>query len=68
MKTGSSCGGRVKSAPHLYRSGRGVKGWRGSKEELRDRKAFKKLSPKEAARIEEERLARLRETMDGILE
>jgi hypothetical protein len=68
MKIGTSCGGKIKREPHLYRSGRGVSGWRASKDEMRERKAFKRLPPCEAAKIEAEKLNALRETMDSIFE
>ncbi len=66
MKIGTSCSGRIKREPHLYRNGRGVRGWKGTKEELRKRNEFKRLDPGKQAKIEAELLASLRETMDSI--
>ena len=68
MKVGTPCQGRITVSPNLYRSGRGVAGWRASKEEMRERKAFKRLPPREAAVIEGEKLQSLRETMESIFE
>lgn len=68
MKVGTSCGGKIKREPHLYRSGRGVAGWRADKAEMKERKAFKRLPPGEQARIESEKLEALRETMESIFE
>jgi hypothetical protein len=66
VKVGTSCCGKIKRAPHLYRAGRGVAGWRATKDELRERKAFKRLPPDKAAKIEAEKLEALRETIDSI--
>ena len=67
VRIGTSCGGKTKREPHLWFNGRGVPGWRGSKDEMRERKAFKKLPQSSAAKIEAKKLAELRETMDSIL-
>jgi hypothetical protein len=67
---GTSCSGRIKRAPSLPKHGLyvGVKGWRATKDEAKERKAFKRLSREDAAKIEEQKLAELRETMESILE
>ena len=52
----------------MHGRGVGVNGWRASKEEKKERKAFKRLSREDAAKIEEQKLAELRETMENILE
>lgn len=68
MGIGVSCGGRVRGEPHLYKNGRGIHGWRGTKEEMKERKAFKKLPASTQAFIEEEKPRELRETMNGLLD
>lgn len=68
MRVGTPCNGKIRSEPHLYRSGRGVAGWRADKHEMKDRKAFQRLPLKAQARIEAEKLKALRETINSILE
>ena len=65
---GTSCSGKIRSEPRLPMHGRGVgvKGWKGTKEEMKDRKAFKRLPREEAAKIEEQKLQELRETIDSL--
>ena len=68
MKVGTSCGGKIRRGLHLYNGGRGVRGWRSTKDEMRERKVFERLPPREAAKIEANKLESLRETMASVFE
>lgn len=67
VKTVTSLGGRVRIEPRLYHNcGNGIRGWRADKKEAKERRAFRKLSPREANRIEADKLSELRETLRSI--
>lgn len=68
MKTGVPTNGKQKGEPHLYRNGRGIHGWKADKAEAKERRQFKRLSPRQQAIIEARKLDQLRETMNGILD